>query len=111
MYQVIARKYWPQTFADVVNQEHVKTTLEMPYPAASPTDTSFRPARHREDDRGAILARCRTVQGPTVTPDGVRELSEIAQGNAPDDRDRRGVQPRINDARTGKTRYRPVRDR
>ena len=28
MYQVIARKYRPQTFADVVNQEHVKTTLE-----------------------------------------------------------------------------------
>ncbi len=28
MYQVIARKYRPQTFGDVVNQEHVKTTLE-----------------------------------------------------------------------------------
>ena len=28
MYQVIARKYRPQTFEDVVNQEHVKTTLE-----------------------------------------------------------------------------------
>jgi DNA polymerase-3 subunit gamma/tau len=28
MYQVIARKYRPQTFRDVVNQEHVKTTLE-----------------------------------------------------------------------------------
>ena len=28
MYQVIARKYRPQSFADVVNQEHVKTTLE-----------------------------------------------------------------------------------
>src|SRR5215469_10816345 len=28
MYQVIARKYRPQSFQDVVNQEHVKTTLE-----------------------------------------------------------------------------------
>src|ERR1019366_8150297 len=28
MYQVIARKYRPQTFQEVVNQEHVKTTLE-----------------------------------------------------------------------------------
>src|SRR5215471_17897058 len=28
MYQVIARKYRPQSFADVVNQEHVKNTLE-----------------------------------------------------------------------------------
>lgn len=27
MYQVFARKYRPQTFADVVNQEHVKRTL------------------------------------------------------------------------------------
>src|SRR5512135_1642239 len=27
MYQVIARKYRPQTFAELVNQEHVKTTL------------------------------------------------------------------------------------
>jgi DNA polymerase III gamma/tau subunit len=27
MYQVIARKYRPQTFQDVVNQEHVKTTF------------------------------------------------------------------------------------
>ena len=28
MYQVIARKYRPQTFQDVVSQEHVKATLE-----------------------------------------------------------------------------------
>ena len=27
MYQVIARKYRPQSFADVLNQEHIKTTL------------------------------------------------------------------------------------
>ena len=28
MYQVIARKYRPQTFAELISQEHVKTTLE-----------------------------------------------------------------------------------
>ncbi len=28
MYQVIARKYRPQTFAELVNQEHVRKTLE-----------------------------------------------------------------------------------
>ena len=28
MYQVIARKYRPQTFAELIGQEHVKTTLE-----------------------------------------------------------------------------------
>ena len=27
MYQVIARKYRPQSFADVLNQDHIKTTL------------------------------------------------------------------------------------
>ncbi len=28
MYQVIARKYRPQTFGELIGQEHVKTTLE-----------------------------------------------------------------------------------
>jgi len=28
MYQVIARKYRPQTFAELVSQEHVRTTIE-----------------------------------------------------------------------------------
>jgi DNA polymerase III, gamma/tau subunits len=28
MYQVIARKYRPQTFAELVGQEHVRVTLE-----------------------------------------------------------------------------------
>ena len=28
MYQVIARKYRPQTFAELIGQEHVRTTLE-----------------------------------------------------------------------------------
>ncbi len=27
MYQVIARKYRPQSFDDVLNQDHIKTTL------------------------------------------------------------------------------------
>ena len=28
MYQVIARKYRPQNFAELIGQEHVRTTLE-----------------------------------------------------------------------------------
>ncbi len=28
MYQVIARKYRPQAFAELIGQEHVRTTLE-----------------------------------------------------------------------------------
>ena len=74
MYQVIARKYRPQTFADVVNQEHVKTTLENAI------------AQHRiahgyifSGQRGTgkttiarIVARCvNCMQGPTSTPCGV----------------------------------------
>jgi DNA polymerase III subunit gamma/tau len=74
MYQVIARKYRPQTFQDVVNQEHVKTTLENAI------------AQHRiahgyifSGQRGTgkttvarIMARCvNCVNGPTTTPCGV----------------------------------------
>ncbi len=74
MYQVIARKYRPQTFQDVVNQEHVKTTLE--------NAIAQRRIAHGyifSGQRGTgkttvarILARCvNCVNGPTVQPCGV----------------------------------------
>ncbi len=55
MYQVIARKYRPQTFHDVVNQEHVKTTLENAI-AQNRIAHGYifsGPARHRQDHRRA----------------------------------------------------------
>ena len=54
MYQVIARKYRPQTFSELVSQEHVKTTHRERH-RAEPHRARLHllgPARHRQDDRG-----------------------------------------------------------
>src|SRR5690348_5630686 len=118
MYQVIARKYRPQTFADVVNQEHVKATLENAI-----TQQRIAHGYIFSGQRGTgkttiarILARCvNCVQGPTVTPDGVcASCLEIAQGSAPDVIEIDAASNRgINEMRELRenVRYRPVRDR
>src|ERR1043166_8213456 len=88
MYQVIARKYRPQSFADVVNQEHVRTTL----------DNAI--SQHRiahgyifSGQRGTgkttvarILARClNCIQGPIGQPCGVcPSCVEITLGSSVD---------------------------
>ncbi len=74
MYQVIARKYRPQTFHDVVNQEHVKTTLENAI-AQGRIAHGYIFSGQRGTGKttvARILARCvNCVQGPTVQPCGV----------------------------------------
>src|SRR5690349_17706511 len=118
MYQVIARKYRPQTFADVVNQEHVKTTLENAI-AQQRIAHGYIFSGQRGTGKttvARILARCvNCVQGPTVTPDGTcASCLEVAQGNAPDVIEIDAASNRgINEMRELRenVRYRPVRDR
>ncbi|SPE31604.1 DNA polymerase III, subunits gamma and tau [Candidatus Sulfopaludibacter sp. SbA6] len=74
MYQVIARKYRPQTFQDVVNQEHVKTTLENAI-AQKRIAHGYIFSGQRGTGKttvARIMARClNCVNGPTTKPCGV----------------------------------------
>jgi DNA polymerase-3 subunit gamma/tau len=119
MYQVIARKYRPQTFADVVNQEHVKTTLENAI-AQQRIAHGYIFSGQRGTGKttvARILARCVNCipKGPTNEPCGeCASCREIAEGNAPDVIEIDAASNRgINEMRELRenVRYRPVRDR
>jgi DNA polymerase III subunit gamma/tau len=118
MYQVIARKYRPQAFAELIGQEHVRTTLE--------NAIAQRRIAHGyilSGQRGTgkttvarILARClNCIQGPTATPCGVcASCLEVTGGNSPDVIEIDAASNRgINEMRELRenVRYRPARDR
>ncbi|HEX6546165.1 MAG TPA: DNA polymerase III subunit gamma/tau, partial [Bryobacteraceae bacterium] len=118
MYQVIARKYRPQNFSELVGQEPVRRTLE----------NAIRTGRLAHGyifagQRGTgktsvarILARClNCFEGPTVSPCGkCASCVEIAAGSSPDVIEIDAASNRgINEMRELRenVRYRPARDR
>ena len=118
MYQVIARKYRPQTFAELIGQEHVRTTIE--------NAIAQRRIAHGyifSGQRGTgkttvarILARClNCIEGPTTTPCGkCASCLEVTAGNSPDVIEIDAASNRgINEMRELREniRYRPARDR
>jgi DNA polymerase-3 subunit gamma/tau len=118
MYQVIARKYRPQTFREVVNQEHVKTTLENAI-AQNRIAHGYIFSGQRGTGKttvARILARClNCVEGPTASPCGVcASCLEITGGGTVDVIEIDAASNRgINEMRELRenVRYQPARDR
>ena len=118
MYQVIARKYRPQNFGELIGQEHVKTTIENAI-----TQRRIAHGYIFAGQRGTgkttvarIFARClNCIEGPTPKPCGVcASCTEIAAGNALDVIEIDAASNRgINEMRELRenVRFRPARDR
>jgi DNA polymerase-3 subunit gamma/tau len=118
MYQVIARKYRPQSFDDVVNQDHVKTTLRNAI-AQKRIAHGYIFSGQRGTGKttvARIMARClNCINGPTDAPCGVcASCLEIAAGGALDVIEIDAASNRgINEMRELRenVRFQPARDR
>src|SRR5438270_2244596 len=118
MYQVIARKYRPQTFSELIGQEHVQKTLTNAIESGRLAHGYIFSGQRGTGKTtvARILARClNCVQGPTNHPCGeCASCLEIAAGGAPDVIEIDAASNRgINEMRELRenVRYRPVRDR
>src|SRR5436309_3940770 len=87
-YEVFARKYRPQTFADLVGQAHVSRTLKnaVAQNRLAHAYLFVGPRGIGKTSTARILAKAlNCVKGPTVTPDGTCDnCLEIAAGNSLD---------------------------
>jgi DNA polymerase-3 subunit gamma/tau len=87
-YQVFARKYRPQTFDDLVGQEHVTRTLKnaVEQNRLAHAYLFVGPRGIGKTSTARILAKAlNCIHGPTVTPCGVCDsCKEIAGGNSLD---------------------------
>jgi DNA polymerase III subunit gamma/tau len=119
-YQVLARKYRPQKFSEVIGQEHVTRTLKNALDQGR-TAHGYIFSGHRGIGKTtiarilAMALNCRSSDKPVTEPCGICEsCTEIRAGNSVDVIEidaatNRGIDE-IRELREG-TRYRPARDR
>jgi DNA polymerase-3 subunit gamma/tau len=119
-YQVLARKYRPQKFSEVIGQEHVTRTLKNALEQGR-TAHGYIFSGHRGIGKTtvarilAMALNCRSSDKPVAEPCGVCEsCTEVRAGNSVDVIEidaatNRGIDE-IRELREG-TRYRPARDR
>jgi DNA polymerase III subunit gamma/tau len=118
MYQVIARKYRPQKFDELMGQEHVQKTLTNAIESNRVAHGYIFSGQRGTGKTSVarILARClNCINGPTATPCGVcSSCIEVTEGNSVDVIEIDAASNRgINEMREIRenVRYRPARDR